>query len=441
MRLSVNSILMNILRTVPALIILAFAGQPDPAMPLDAAAWREDLKFLAAELPAQHLKAFHTISREEWDRRVRELDEAIPTLDETRIVIRMAALVAAVGDAHTSLDARGRMSQYPVQLKGFPEGVFAVGATPEHTDLLGARLVSIDGTNADKARDAVGALATRENDVMYRMQTTRLLAVPEVLHAFGVTSSAEQAVYALETSTGGVKRTLTPMQRGQPVSWKLPGALTAESGPVYLKDQRVPYWWKALDDGAIVYVAYNQCLSEPKRPFGEFAKEVMDAAAGRQRDSEAAKQGGTGQGPGAGSPQAVKVVIDLRNNGGGNSAIAMPLIAALRENEAVNQRGRLFVLIGARTQSSGMMNALQLRKATKAILIGEPTGGRPNSYGEMKELKLPRSGLTVWYSTKYFRQIAGEDPPSLMPDEQVEPTAAEFFAGKDPVMERVRAWE
>lgn len=59
----------------------------------------------------------------------------------------------------------------------------------------------------------------------------------------------------------------------------------------------------------------------------------------------------------------------------------------------------------------------------------------------MKELKLPRSGLIVWYSTKYFRQVQGEDPPSVMPDEHVEPTPAELFAGKDPVMERVRGWK
>ncbi len=452
-------------------ILQAHAQTPQPGA-MDSAAWREDLAFLAAELPAKHLKPFHTISHEEWDRRVRELDEAIPTLDETRIVIRIAALVAAVGDAHTSLDARGRMGQYPLQFKALSGGVYVAGATAEHADLLGARLVSIDGVSADQAREAVGALATRENDVMYRMQTTRLLAVPEALHALGVTASAEQGVYAFEVPGshtdrageggaekegagagvvrhgespigGTIERTLSPLARGQPVSWELPEALTAESGPIYVKDQRVPYWWKALDDGAILYVAYNSCQNDPKRPFGEFAKEVMGEVdkAAKQQSSKAANLGeGDAEEKPVTNGQQLRVVIDLRNNGGGNSAIAMPLIVALRENKAVNQRGRLFVLIGARTQSSGMMNALQLRNGTKAILIGEPTGGRPNSYGEMKELKLPRSGLTVWYSTKYFRQIAGEDPPSVMPDEHVEPTAAEFFAGKDPVMERVRGW-
>ncbi len=414
-------------------------------------AWREDLQYLADELPKRHIEPFHTISREEWERRVADLDGAIPSLEDHQVVARLAALVAAVGDAHTSLNTRARFGQYPLQLRAFPDGVYVIGATPGQADLLGTRLVSIDGTDADRAREAVGAMATRENDVMHRVQTTRLLVVPEALHAFGVAKSVDRAEFTFARGEEVHKHELTPVEPDKPVSWRIPDALTGDSAPIYLHDQGLPYWWAWLDDGAILYVAYNRCASDAQRPFPAFAKEVVDEIdkAAKQQTSKAANEdggergatGAPGQQPGANGQQPFRVVIDLRNNGGGNSAIAMPLIGALRENKAVNRRGRLFVLIGARTQSSAMMNALQLRNGTEAILVGEPTGGRPNSYGEMRELKLPRSGLTVWYSTKYFRQVRGEDPPSVMPDELVEPTAAEFFTGKDPVMERVRAWK
>lgn len=404
-------------------------GQAPPAdaPSTGAEAWREDLKFLAEELPREHLNAFHTITAEEWARRVTELDAAISGLAEHEVVCRVAALVAAVGDAHTSLDARARLGAYPVQLKAFADGVYIVAATEAHADLIGARLVSIDGTGADAAREAVGELATRENEVMRAMQTTRALAVPEALHAFGVAKSPERAEFVFEKDGSALVHELTPLERGAPVSWKLHEALTGAEAPLYLRDQRSAYWWTWLDDGAMVYVAYNRCSEDPQRPFQKFAQEVMDVLDGKA--------------PGRDGVMPEKLVIDLRNNGGGNSAVATPLIMTLRSHTGINQRGRLFVLIGARTQSSAMMNALQLRRATDAILVGEPTGGRPNSYGEIKEMKLPRSGLSVWYSTKYFRQIEGEDPPSVMPDEHAEPSAADFFAGRDVVMERVRAWE
>jgi hypothetical protein len=401
-------------------------ARTQPAM--DGAAWREDLKFAAAELPARHKNAFHTMSRAEWDRRVAELDAALPSLADHQAAARLAALVAAIGDAHTSVDVRPYFRAFPVQFKAFPDGTYVVGATPEHTDLIGGKLVSIDGTEADAARAAVSPMATPENEVMHRMQTTRMLAIPEALHAFGVTASPDRAAFAFELEGKEIGRELQPLERGAAVSWILPGALTGDSGPIYVRNQRQAYWWTWLNDRSVLYVAYNRCAIDPERPFGDFAKEVMDEI-------------GRAAGPAGNGAKPFKAVIDLRNNGGGNSAVFLPLLNGLRTDDRVNQRGALFVLIGARTQSSGMMNALQLRNATEAILIGEPTGGRPNSYGEMRELKLPRSGLTVWYSTKYFRQISGEDPPSVMPDVLVEPTATEFFKGADPVMDRVRAWK
>ncbi len=408
-------------------LVARAAAQGGPAA-MDGTAWREDLQFVAAELPARHKNAFHTISRQEWERRVTEFDAAIPSLADHQAAARLAALVAAIGDAHTSVDTRPYFRAFPVQFKGFPDGTYVVGATPEHTDLIGARLISIDGTGAEPARAAVSPLATRENEVMHRMQTTRMLATPEALHAFEVTVSAEGAAFVFELEGKHIGRELRPLERDAAVSWILPGALTGDSGPIYVRNQRQAYWWTWLDDGSLLYVAYNRCANDPERPFGDFAKELM---------GEIARAGGSGGDDGA---KAFKVVIDLRNNGGGNSAVFLPLLNGLRTDDRVNQRGVLFALIGARTQSSGMMNALQLRNATEAILIGEPTGGRPNSYGEMREMKLPRSGLTVWYSTEYFRQISGEDPPSVMPDVLVEPTATEFFKGADPVMDRVRAW-
>ncbi len=59
----------------------------------------------------------------------------------------------------------------------------------------------------------------------------------------------------------------------------------------------------------------------------------------------------------------------------------------------IDQRGKIFVVIGRRTFSSGLLNAHDLAARTRAILIGEPTGGKPNSYGEVESFTLPRSGL------------------------------------------------
>ena len=92
------------------------------------------------------------------------------------------------------------------------------------------------------------------------------------------------------------------------------------------------------------------------------------------------------------------------------------------------------MITGPGTFSAATVNALDLRNEANAILVGSPTGMRPNHYGEPGEFRLPNSGFRISYSTQYHR--FGADPDSaVVPDRNIEPTWAEFRAGRDPVME------
>lgn len=70
-----------------------------------------------------------------------------------------------------------------------------------------------------------------------------------------------------------------------------------------------------------------------------------------------------------------------------------------------------------------------------AILVGEPTGGKPNGFGEVKQATLPNSNLAIYYPVKSFHPISDADPESIMPDIPVRLTLEDFLAGHDPVLE------
>ena len=75
-----------------------------------------------------------------------------------------------------------------------------------------------------------------------------------------------------------------------------------------------------------------------------------------------------------------KLVIDMRQNAGGNFTKAREhLIPAIRQRPAINQKGHLFVIVGRRTFSDAKVNAIDFRKETNAILVGEPIGEKPNN--------------------------------------------------------------
>ena len=59
----------------------------------------------------------------------------------------------------------------------------------------------------------------------------------------------------------------------------------------------------------------------------------------------------------------------------------------------INQAGKLFVIIGRLTFSAAMDLSVQLERQTRAIFVGEPTGGSVNSIGEMNPIALSYSRM------------------------------------------------
>jgi C-terminal processing protease CtpA/Prc len=91
-------------------------------------------------------------------------------------------------------------------------------------------------------------------------------------------------------------------------------------------------------------------------------------------------------------------------------------------------------VIGRKTFSSAIINTINFKQYTKAILIGEETGGKPNHYGEVRNFRLPSSQLPVNYSTKYFTYTK-VDLNTIKPDVSIELSFDDYKKGIDPVYE------
>ncbi len=253
--------------------------------------------------------------------------------------------------------------------------------------------------------------------------TRQWLRVTEVLEAVGVTTMSDAAVLTLTLKSGEAQALmLAGISAMTPPRLKSPWDADPAALPIGRQAREGNRLYGHHLDPATgqLYCWYDSCTDQPKQPtVMAWSAEVL-----RLIDDG----------------QVKSLVIDLCRNGGGNSALLMPLIDGLARREQINQPGKLFVLIGQRTFSSGMMNAGELRAATKATLVGTPTGGKPNSYGEVKTFTLPHSGLTVQYSTRFWkRALEGEDPPSLMPDITVDTSSEMYFNGRDAAMEAAAA--
>jgi hypothetical protein len=160
------------------------------------------------------------------------------------------------------------------------------------------------------------------------------------------------------------------------------------------------------------------------------------------------------------------LVIDLRNNQGGDIENGVFLLAHLINKPfAVVQEyycvdgdglkachgpvlglhkpkqkifeGQVYVLINGGSFSNSGIVASCLRANSRAIFIGEESGGNPNVIaGFIKNVQLPNTKIRVEIPTKQFviSNKDGNDGRGLMPDHLVAPQQADILLHKDTVM-------
>lgn len=135
-----------------------------------------------------------------------------------------------------------------------------------------------------------------------------------------------------------------------------------------------------------------------------------------------------------------RVIVDVRLNGGGDNTTYGSL-TSLFGSPAVNRRGKLYLLIGRGTFSAAGNFTAELDRSTRAVIVGEPTGGGVETYGDTFPVLLPTVGWTIRIAARYHERKRSRSDRRLAvdPDVRVDLTSAQYFSGRDPVLERALA--
>ena len=392
--------------------------------------WRQDLQYLATELPRRHINVFHQMTPAQFQSAVNALDADIPSLPDHVIAVRLAQIVAMVGDAHTTMYLASGLypiRRYPLTTRVFKEAGYVTDVTSatretnrgkaSYARALGMRVVRIGDFDISKAGMLVASVISAENEAWIKAMIPPYLTSPEVLNALGILPDMEHGRFTFADANGRqFEMEFSPVAFTAPINTFPAPYLARAPIPLYRsRPATLYYWYEYLPEKKTIYFQYNRCRDMASQSFASFSQEMMAFI-----DAHAVE----------------RVIVDLRQNGGGSSSVLLPFINAIKARPNLNQRGRLFVAIDNGTFSSGMLNAVNLQQMTQAILVGEPTGGKPNSYGEVQSMTLPNSRLLVSYSVKFFQNVLG-DPPSVLPDLLVELSIEDYLAGRDPVLQAI----
>jgi hypothetical protein len=378
-----------------------------------------DIRTLVAEIERLHPQPYHSTSRETFHRAADDLAARASSLPRDRLLVETMRLIALLGEreGHSGifpLDGGHRVAlhAYPWRLWRFPDGYYAIQATDR--TLVGSRLVAVSGLPIADVESRIRPLVTRDNESSLALGLPFYLVSAEVLHGLGITPSAATATFTVVTRAGARRDvTLEAMsvpeyQRALPLSSFLPApqGMPRKRQPLYQRLSRLPYGI-TLQRGRAVYLAYNQTTYPGLMP-----RRLLRLARGRK---------------------VRRVIVDLRLNGGGNNTSYGSLLAALRSRR-INRPGMLAVLTSRITFSAAGNFAADVDHSTRARFFGEPTGGSPNNYGDAQTVELPTLGVTVHVPTQWVEVALGDARLSVEPDVPVPLTAADYFAGRDPVL-------
>jgi len=349
---------------------------------VSAEGWQADLRQLAENAPRLHRNLFHTMTQTEFQAEVARLQAAIPALPPDERLVSFIRLGALIQDGHSGFDIYNlQLPRAPIRFVEFEDGVYVTAVEGAHAEIAGSQLVRVGGTDCKTAMEKVRKLVSHDPDNTGRAWSWAAefyLNAPILLHGLGLSDSDQQASYTVDKN--GVITTVTLRTSVQPAPFSTRDYIL----------RPIPANWATMAE------QLSQALE---------------------------------------SKQVERVVIDVRQNGGGDNSLLRPVLLALFRAKT-NHRGGVWVLISKRTFSACQNFVNRLENYADVIFVGEPTAENVNFYSDVQSLDLQNTGLDIGFSVLWWQD---KDPRDLrtatFPEIAVTPSFEEMVSGRDAALQ------
>ena len=412
-----------------ALVLSACGVAPSPSQDASSAASTSpsgrsltaagaDLDHALQQLEAIHPEPFHAVTRNAFVADLEALKDALPgmTADQAMVgLMRLWARLSTERDGHQfAFLAEGRDEPVlPLRVYEFAEGVFITAAMDAETGMAGARIVSLGGHPIDEVLAALESLVPRDGPATVPAFRPIYLLKVAVLRGLGLVGDGD---VEMEIDDGSGPRTVsvTPVPAAEFEAWAGWLAYTGlppRDGLRATEQRDETIWVEHLLEGAI-YLRYPAVFDIPQSTIDE-----LDAMAAEHPDE--------------------RIIVDLRQNPGGDNHNYVNLLSHLMDPE-IDRPGRLVVLTDRVTFSAAANFSTEIEQKTQARFVGEAPGGGLNFWDDVtwEHLDDYLVPMRVAISTRYWEKSTPDDPRlTIEPDLAVPTRAADYFAGRDPVLE------
>lgn len=399
--------------------ILFFQGIP-PVLTKDQ--WQEDLHYLVEKMEQKHPDLYASVSRETFFNAVKNIEERIPSLNSNQIMVEFFKVIALPNDAHSFpfiISPAYNLHHFPLKIYNFDDGWYVTDICRKYKNMIGSRVVKIGDVPMDEVYELYKPYLAVGNDFSKRERFCLIGLMAEWLHAQGIIEHINKGTFTFENAKGEQQIVvMKPEKHFLWLYWYMFRRVDNKSSPFVLNRRQDSYVFEFLDESQTLYFRFNAVVQESaKETFEEFIQRLSSYV-----DTH----------------DFSRMVIDLRNNGGGDGSLIFNLVNLIKNNKKINQRGKLFVIIGRNSLSAAVMFASMLQNNTKAIFVGKPTGQGPNFFSGPNGITLPHSKLEFWLSSRLNESSLSIDKRQwIEPDIPVRYICRDFLENKDPAMEAI----
>ncbi len=378
--------------------------------------WVEDIEFFREKLSLRYLRIpLAAIKKSDLNQVIDELISKVDQLSTNQIITELTKIIALLGDAHSNVEYWDGLF-YPIRFRIIGGDVYIVDAYKPFEDMMFSRVVKINGVPIEDVIEKLSTVIPHENDYWVLAELSSKLVYSRYMYGLGIIDNQTETIFSVEKD-GEAKDYTVPVytfdQEEDLVNYNLEDTIMGRFEKNYL--------YSYNPENKTIYFQYNSCVDMKDLLFVDFFKDMDETI--RSNDVE-------------------KIIVDLRNNGGGYRETLDPFTRELGRYVEDNPSLKVYTLIGHPTISAAMFAIYEINKvAPQAITVGVPTGGSLVMYADMERHQLPNSqiwffySIDFWHSTSQFTyRNPGQDTFTFIPDVELSPTIEDYINHNDVVL-------
>lgn len=340
----------------------------------------EIVKEIISKLEENHINLYHDISKSEIEDYISKI-ENLDSLNSVEFDYEMKKLFALFKDAHTTYYIPSNKFKTDMDFR-FIGGKVYVSYDDELLEVK-----SVSNIEISQIIDKLQEIINYETNEWLSVQTEK------ALNNF--------YFYMMLKLTNEQNKTYVNVEDGRQFIVSIKEKTKKEQ-------EESIYNYDVLKDN-ILYVRYSACKEMESYSFDEFMKDIKSIVTKHNIN---------------------KYILDIRDNGGGNSEILNPFQEFVKKKSLCG-----VMLINNGVFSSGRFAVARFKKMFNIPLIGEPTGGASKSYGFNKNLQVEDKMFSVSTRLWDFSDVFGCEG-AIQPDIYIPLTIKDLREGKDRVIEK-----